>query len=186
MNRISLVLLHYPVLDKTGNIYTTAITNMDVHDIARSSCTYGLDQYYIVSPIESQRQMAETIASFWLSNSGQFRNPDRSRAMQLICVKESLESSILREKEFLGKKPILIGTSAKKFEDKNISFSLLKNKINARKDSIMLILGTGHGICESIFEFCDFILEPIIGSGDYNHLSVRSAAGIMLDRLLAS
>lgn len=186
MNRISLVLLHFPVLDKEGNVYTTAITNMDVHDIARSSCTYGLDQYYIVSPIDCQRQMAETIASFWLSKSGQIRNPDRSKAMQLICVKESLESCILREKEFLGKNPILIGTSAKKFEEKNISFSLLKNKINAKKNSVMLILGTGHGISENILEFCDFILDPIIGPSDYNHLSVRSAAGIMLDRLLAS
>ncbi len=30
----------------------------------------------------------------------------------------------------------------------------------------------------------DFFLEPIKGPSDYNHLSVRSAVAIVLDRLL--
>jgi hypothetical protein len=30
----------------------------------------------------------------------------------------------------------------------------------------------------------DYILDPLVGSGNYNHLSVRSAVAIMLDRLL--
>ena len=30
----------------------------------------------------------------------------------------------------------------------------------------------------------DYIVEPIYGAGSYNHLCVRSAAAIILDRLL--
>jgi hypothetical protein len=45
-------------------------------------------------------------------------------------------------------------------------------------------LGTGWGLTEECFSAADFILEPIAGNGSYNHLSVRSAAAIMLDRLL--
>ena len=31
---------------------------------------------------------------------------------------------------------------------------------------------------------CDYILEPVQAGSDYNHLSVRSAVSIILDRLL--
>jgi hypothetical protein len=46
------------------------------------------------------------------------------------------------------------------------------------------LFGTGWGLTEELFDRADFILEPIKGSGDYNHLSVRTAAAIILDRLL--
>jgi hypothetical protein len=48
----------------------------------------------------------------------------------------------------------------------------------------LLLLGTGWGLTEECFESADLILEPIAGAGQYNHLSVRSAAAIMLDRLV--
>ena len=48
----------------------------------------------------------------------------------------------------------------------------------------LLILGTGWGLTEAIFSRSDYILEAIEGSTDYNHLSVRSAAAIVFDRLL--
>lgn len=48
---------------------------------------------------------------------------------------------------------------------------------------LVLVLGTGWGLVEEILEKADVILEPIRGMGDYNHLSVRAAAAIMLDRL---
>ena len=35
-------LAHHPVLDKDGRIVTTAVTNLDVHDIARAARTFGL------------------------------------------------------------------------------------------------------------------------------------------------
>ena len=48
----------------------------------------------------------------------------------------------------------------------------------------LLVFGTGWGLTEEMFDRADFALEPIKGAGDYNHLSVRAAAAIMLDRLL--
>jgi len=54
------------------------------------------------------------------------------------------------------------------------------------KDEIFLILlGTGWGMPEELVSSCDYILEPILGPGDYNHLSVRNAAAIILDRLFS-
>ena len=42
MADIYLALLHYPVYDKGHKVVTTSITNMDIHDIARSARTYNL------------------------------------------------------------------------------------------------------------------------------------------------
>src|SRR5690606_14363961 len=41
--RVAAVLVHHPVLDRAGEVVTTAITNLDLHDIARSAHTYGLE-----------------------------------------------------------------------------------------------------------------------------------------------
>ena len=37
--RLAIALVHHPVLDKGGAIVTTALTNLDVHDLARSART---------------------------------------------------------------------------------------------------------------------------------------------------
>lgn len=182
MHRINSALLHHPVLSKEGELYTTAITNIDVHDIARSSRTYGLTQYYIVSPIDAQREMAETIAGFWLKESGVKRNPDRSQAMCLISVQPSFEDCIRREEELTGEKPLIVTTSAKRCDKKTIDYGEGKRRITEAKSTI-IVFGTGYGLHQSIIDLSDYLLEPIVGSIDYNHLSVRSAAAITLDRL---
>jgi hypothetical protein len=48
----------------------------------------------------------------------------------------------------------------------------------------LLIFGTAWGLSPALLETADFVLAPIEGPTDYNHLSVRSAAAIILDRLL--
>jgi hypothetical protein len=45
------------------------------------------------------------------------------------------------------------------------------------------MLGTGFGLAPAVRERADLALEAIRGIGDYNHLSVRAAASIILDRL---
>jgi hypothetical protein len=47
----------------------------------------------------------------------------------------------------------------------------------------LLVLGTGYGLADEMLERCDLLLEPIQGDDEYNHLSVRAAAAIILDRL---
>lgn len=182
MNRLNLALLHYPVVDRHDNLYTTAITNIDVHDIARSSCTYGLSQYYLVSPILAQRELALGIANFWISGSGHRRNKDRARAMTLVDVQSTFQECIDRESEITGTKPLLIATSAKICEHKTIDYAQGQALIKSHKSTIV-IFGTGYGLAPEILEQADYLLEPIYGADDYNHLSVRSAAAIILDRL---
>lgn len=42
MSPLYCALVHHPVRDRGGNAVTTAVTNLDVHDIARTARTYGL------------------------------------------------------------------------------------------------------------------------------------------------
>ena len=48
---------------------------------------------------------------------------------------------------------------------------------------VLLLFGTGWGLAPEALARMDDVLEPVRGTTDYNHLSVRSAASIILDRL---
>jgi hypothetical protein len=47
----------------------------------------------------------------------------------------------------------------------------------------LLILGTGWGLSKNFMAEADYVLDPVLGNTDYNHLSVRSAAAVILDRI---
>ncbi|HNS66480.1 MAG TPA: RNA methyltransferase, partial [Mesotoga infera] len=49
LNNIYLALIHYPVLGRHANIVSSAVTNLDVHDISRTCRTYNIKGYYVVS-----------------------------------------------------------------------------------------------------------------------------------------
>lgn len=179
--RVSVALVHHPCLDKTGRVYTTSLTNLDVHDIARSSRTYGVSAYYIVTPIQAQQELARTIARFWEEGRGKERNPDRTEALRTVRVVASLEEAIAQESADLEERPLVVGTSAK-VGDKSVSYAEGKARIERAKGA-MVLFGTGHGLAPSVLDDADVVLEPIYGHDGYNHLSVRSAAAIILDRL---
>src|SRR3990167_8001931 len=179
---VYLALLHYPVYNKRQDIVSTCITGFDLHDIARCACTFGIKKYYVVNPLPAQREFAELIRSFWMDDSSLEFNWTRAEAFKLISIKESLDETIDAIIRAEGQKPTVVGTSAKavgktKFKD-------LKREMSGAKQPYLLVIGTGWGIADEVFERFDLILEPIIGKDEYNHLSVRSANAIILDRLL--
>lgn len=182
--RMAVALVHYPCLDKHGELYTTSITNLDVHDIARASTTYGVSAFYVVTPISAQRTMAESIANYWETGAGRKRNPDRTTAMKIVHVVSSVEEAIEAETKVLGKRPCVVVTSAK--EQGSVTCLAFREQLKAT-DALMLF-GTGHGLAHSIVDGADVVLEPLRGRPEvndgYNHLSVRTAASIFLDRLL--
>ncbi|HJV35711.1 RNA methyltransferase [Geomonas sp.] len=179
----SIALIHYPVYDKNHDIVATAVTNLDVHDIARSARTYGLSRYYIVTPVEEQRRLVEKIRTHWLEGWGSTYNPKRKLALELLKTEDTLQAAVAEVEERTGKRPKLVVTGASG-RPNSVTFGELKALMDADPDQpFMLLLGTGWGLTEQVFKASDYVLEPISGGGDYNHLSVRSAAAIMLDRL---
>jgi hypothetical protein len=182
MADLYMVLLHHPVLDKNGLIVTTALTNLDIHDIARSARTYGVKRFYIAHPVKALRSLAAKIMEHWETGYGSTYNATRKDALRLVALENDLDATILSIERETGVRPRLIITSARGGA-KRASFAELRADLESRSDPHLLVLGTGWGLTPEITACADLFLEPIVGPSDYNHLSVRAAAAIMLDRL---
>jgi hypothetical protein len=180
-----IALLHYPVYNKDGEVVTTAIANTDIHDLARCASTYDVRGFYIVNPISFQRDLAKDIISHWQDGYGANFNPSRKEAFELVRLKETLEEVVMEIKRQAGSVPKTIVTGAN-LKGGLLKFAELKKIL--RKDDLpyLLIFGTGSGIAEELVNKADFRLEPITGVKKYNHLSVRSAAAIILDKIMGN
>jgi hypothetical protein len=66
---------------------------------------------------------------------------------------------------------------------KGIDFGVLKKLLKDETTPYFILFGTGWGLTQEVKDGSDYVLAPIEGKG-YNHLSVRSAVAIVLDRLL--
>ncbi|MFZ7104525.1 MAG: RNA methyltransferase [Peptococcaceae bacterium] len=184
MGNLFLGLVHYPVYNKNMEVIATSITNMDVHDIARTATTYGIEKYFLVHPLETQHEITQEILKYWQEGYGGVYNPDRKKALKLVAIKHSI-ADVLNEikSQYTGQIKIIV-TDARKY-DHSIDYLTLKEKINHSPENInyLILFGTGWGLNKDVLESADYRLLPIYGKGDYNHLSVRSAVAIILDRL---
>jgi hypothetical protein len=166
---------------KDGKLITTSLTLIDLHDISRSSRTYDVRKLFVVHPSTAMRSLARSLFEHWESGYGASYNPDRKEALSRLQLASHLEEVIhhidLQEKNL----PLLVATSAKTYGS-SASFEEIIDTLKGDRP-VLLLLGTGHGLSNQLLKRSDFILEPITGSCDYNHLSVRSACAILLDRL---
>ncbi len=178
-------LVHHPVLDRQGEEVTTSVTNLDVHDIARSARTYGLRAYFVVVPIEAQHPVVQRIIDHWSIGAGVKRFPERTEAIGLVRLTLSVEDAVAEIERNEGQKPRLVSTSAKGGPER-ASYAQEAERLREGSQPTLLLFGTGHGLSPRILDRCDAILAPIEGPTDYNHLSVRAAAAITLDRLLGA
>ncbi len=174
-------LLHYPMYDKQKDVVATSITNMDLHDISRSCRTFGVINYYVVTPLDAQRDIAHRVLNHWQEGYGSTYNPNRKEAFDNTLIRSSLLEVIDEIEKEQGEKPVLIGTTAKKVKA-TIDFDELKEL--SYDKPVLMLFGTGWGMTSNLFELMDYVLGPIEGAGDFNHLSVRSAVAIMLDRFV--
>lgn len=174
--------MHYPVVNKAGDVITAAVTNLDLHDISRAVRTFGVRKFFVVTPLSDQQELVGRIISHWVEGLGSTYNPDRREALERIQVENSIDEVIKRIRRAHGERPKTVVTSAKKGQW-NIGFKDFKRLMKSGPPYV-LTFGTAWGLSEQFVSSADYVLKPIEGSTDYNHLSVRSAAAIILDRLL--
>jgi hypothetical protein len=167
-------LIHHPVLDRNGRVVTSAITSLDLHDIARASHTYGVQAFFVVHPVAEQRDFAGRVLDHWRLGYGREYDSRRREALDLI--------EVVAAERACGQRPLLVYTSAR--ASGGTSYESLRARIEAGESTAFLLMfGTGFGLAPALLERADLRLAPIQGPGEYNHLSVRAAAGIILDRL---
>ncbi|RJX30085.1 MAG: RNA methyltransferase [Desulfurivibrio sp.] len=179
--RVDVALVHYPVVNKNQEIIGAAVTNLDIHDIARAGRTFGVGTFYIVTPFQDQQKLVGEIVSHWQEGYGARYNTDRKEALASIVICDDLQS-LYGLAAVNGEKPLVVATSARQHAG-SISFAAMRQQILAGLH-VLLLFGTGWGLAEPALEAVDAMLPPISGFGDYRHLSVRSAVSIVLDRLL--
>lgn len=185
---VGVALVHYPVLGRDGSLITTAITNLDIHDISRSACAFGAVRLYLVHPIEAQKELVRRVRDHWTSGAGHRRIPDRARALSLVEVVSSLEEAEANLADLADDKtagPTERWTTAARASGPVSTYAEGRARIQQPGAPVMLVFGTGWGLPKPLIEAAHVRLEPIRGPGDWNHLSVRAAAAITLERLLA-
>jgi hypothetical protein len=177
-----LALLHHPVLDRNGRLITSAITSLDLHDLARSARTFEVRALYVVHPVAEQREFARTVIDHWRIGYGRSFDSRRVEALELIELVADLDAALAAAERAAERRPLLVYTSAR--AEHGTSYAAMRERMGAPDAApLLILLGTGFGLAPAVRERADVVLEAIRGSGDYNHLSVRAAASIILDRL---
>jgi hypothetical protein len=181
-SNIHLALVHFPVYNKMGEIVVSSVTTLDVHDASRICRTYGIGALYIVTPLKTQQVLVDRIISHWKTGHGATYNPTRKEALLNCQVKISLEDVVADITDRAGQKPKTIVTHARE-NTRSIGYDAMRTELK-KEDQYLLIFGTGWGLEKNIIQNSDFLLDPVKGSEEYNHLPVRAAIAIILDRLL--
>jgi len=184
MGALYVALVHGPVTNKRGDLVTTAVTGLNIHDIARATTTFGGSGYFLVTPLAAQQGLVSRIVSHWEGGFGQRYNPNRRTALEAVRVVDTLEAAVAAVTEAEGVPPQVVATSAKVVDGvQAVSYASLSEALATDDEPVLLVFGTGWGLAPELLGQVDLMLPPISGPGDYNHLSVRSAVAIILDRL---
>lgn len=181
--KLYLALVHHPVKNRNGEIIASAVTNLDLHDISRAAKTYGAAAFYVVTPLDDQRALVEELVSHWTTGRGGDYNPMRRDALELIRVRDEL-SRVIDEIRMQDDRPVKVVATRAAESEELLDFAEFRRLLAEGSCSYLLVLGTAWGLTDAFVNSADYVLTPIRGNTGYNHLSVRSAAAIMLDRIL--
>jgi len=175
-------LVHHPVYDKRREVVASAVTNFDIHDLARCAKTYGIGGFFVITPLESQVQLVKRIVRHWAEGGGFAYNPTRRDPLNLVQISGTIDEADRTLSLAWHKKVKRVATGASSHA-RSISFAEMRRLTGDHGTPFLLLFGTGWGLTQEVKDTADYVLEPIEGKG-YNHLSVRSAVAIILDRLL--
>jgi tRNA (guanine37-N1)-methyltransferase len=179
-----LALVHFPVVNKDGKTTTVSLTNLDVHDMSRVSRSYGLGGFFVTTPLDDQRRLAERILGHWLEGPGARANPDRTEALRLVTVKAELAEAVRDIEASRGVAPLVVVTSARDADREAGETTPRRVREQLAERPVLLVFGTGHGLAPEVLDQAWGCLRPVRWLGDYNHLPVRSAVSILVDRVL--
>ena len=151
-------LMHSDVVVRGNNGGHTSVTSLDLHDIARSSATYGVENVFMVTELEDQRSIMQEFLNFWLSKKGIEYNSSRFEAVKKVIPIKSFEKVKLFIKEKDGAEPIIITTSAKQYGYAKAIDYFSQGKVWECNRPILFVFGTGQGLNEKILKQSDYLL----------------------------
>lgn len=178
---LSFCLLHYPVKLGDGRTGVSSLTNLDIHDIARISRSYGMAAFYVLTPLREQLDLLRGILEHWINGT----DSDRARALALVKPVASFAEMKSVATRLHGVLPEFIAASAQWPAMKKAPLPLTPAEVLARcrRGPVVICLGTARGLSRQALAQCGAQIRPLRFLSD-NHLPVRSAAAILADRIL--
>jgi len=176
-------LVHYPVVNRKGEIIASAITNLDLHDMARTSRTYAVPACYIVTPLHDQKVLIGRLLDHWCKGVGKELHPDREEALKRLRIADGIAAVKKEIHAEWGEAPLVWATTANE-QSGALTHSQARRQLGNGRRPCLLLFGTAWGLAPAVLSEADAVLHAIPGRGGYNHLSVRCAAAILMDRLL--
>jgi hypothetical protein len=176
---LAMAMVHYPVLDRRGDVVSAAVTNLDIHDLARLAATYGLARFYLVVPVPEQQILVERIVAHWCKGFGANYNSDRRTALDTLEIVSDIEGAETNWRSLAGSDSLTVLTGARHSD--GLDFASARQL--GVEHPLLLVFGTGHGLADALYSPSRLRLSAL-RAGQYNHLSVRTAAAIIVDRLI--
>jgi hypothetical protein len=139
----------------------------------------------VVTPLEDQQVLAGRIVGHWTRGAGGDYNPNRREALEQIRIHSTLAQAVQDVGRQEGSLPQTVATCARPHPGA-IGFDDLRRMAIKNDDPYMILLGTAWGLAPKVIDGADLVLASIGNHTIYNHLSVRCAAAIILDRLTAA
>ncbi|HWR97114.1 MAG TPA: RNA methyltransferase [Candidatus Methanoperedens sp.] len=181
--RVALALVHHPVLrDRAGTVGSTSVTPLNVHDMARAARTYGVQPFYVVTPLLSQQALVGRILRHYREGHGGEANPTRAEALRDVVLAGSINEALDDLCRRAGAYPLAAGTTARD-SPRSEGYREFAARVAGSDRPWILLFGTGWGLAPEAAAQCDVFLPALRGPGAFNHLPVRSAATVILDRL---
>jgi tRNA (guanine37-N1)-methyltransferase len=177
--RLTVALVHHPVIDRRGDEIASTVDHFDVMDASRLSLAYPMRRLYVVTPVPAQRDLVERLIRHGTQAAG--RDELRGEFSKTAWAPD-LDAVIAEHERELGVVPTVVATSARG-STRDIGFGALRERLRGG-EAFLLLLGKAWGLAPWVLEAADLQLEPIDAGTGFNHLSVRSAMAIAVDRLL--
>ena len=184
MGEVYLALIHHPVLNREGGVVTSSVTSLDLHDLARVGRTYGVSGVFVVHPSAPQRAFVERVIGHFTQGPGRTLHPQRSETLGFLEVLPSLDALIEDVERKESKRPRLIATTARRTPGA-VGYEEFREVVRETEAPHVILFGTSWGLADEVLEMSDVVLLPVEAEAHtgFNHLSVRGAAAIVMDRI---
>ncbi|MBC8072045.1 MAG: RNA methyltransferase [Deltaproteobacteria bacterium] len=175
---LSIALLHHPVLNRIGEEITSTVDHFDVMDGSRLTLTYGVQRFFVVNQVPAQQALVERLIRHGTAGDGREARGEFARTLWA----PDLATAVELETRALGRRPSLVATTAASSADA-VGFVTLRERLR-HGEPMLVLFGKAWGLSASALGSADVRLAPIEAGTGFNHLSVRSAMAIIVDRLL--
>jgi hypothetical protein len=172
-------LVHFPVKNRLGEEIASTLDVFDFSDLGRLSLAYPLANVLWINPLASQREAFDRMSAH--ANDPE-RDVESRGSFEKLKWFNTLEEARLWVEKDAGARAWTVATTALHRPD-SVTFVQVRHAL-AQAKPVLLLFGKAWGLAPAVIASADAVLTPIDEGTGFNHLSVRTAVAIVVDRLL--